>query len=456
MLPPLERGEERNAIVHELGPTWAVLQVGSRPAVLGLQGWTWCHNVNPQRDFRGFQCKSLDDMLQVGDVVRVRVEEARTWEDTLPPGHALARARLAGVSMLQEPKPDAAVLLMRTSDGAVLAMVGGRAFADSEFNRAVQARRQVGSTFKPFVYAAAMDHPTLRYGPGSLVLDEPLVSSVAGPDGKLWTPRNASGDYLGQTTLRQSLVLSRNLVTVRICEEIGSRWVLRYSRRFGFDPSELERGSASCLGTSALTVTEMVEAYSVFATLGARVTPRFLTEVRNRRGELVERPEPTIRPDILSRETAWMMADMLKDVVQQGTARRARTLGVPVAGKTGTTNDYRDAWFVGFTPELVAGVWLGTDEFETLGRGQYGGEVALPIWIDTMRPALEAYPPGTQERPPGLSVDAYETRDGWLVTLSLGVDAAREDVDAPLIEERLYRASDGIEVRSPRGRLASE
>jgi len=450
-VPSLAIGEETRAVVHEVGERWALLAVGSRVAVMSLQSWSWCHHVNAKRNFRGFRCRRFDDMLTVGDVVPVRVEaEAQVW-DALPASHVFASASLAGVSMQQLPGPEAALLTMRTSDGAVLAMVGGSSFAASEFNRALQAQRQIGSTFKPFVYAAAMDHPEMRLSPGSEVFDTPLTTAVAGPDGKAWAPRNSSGDYMGATTLRQSLVLSRNLVTVRICEQMGVQWMLRYARRFGFD-SPLEKGLASCLGTSSLTVREMVEAYSVFATLGDRVDARFLTEVRDRHGAIVERVAPVIQEQVVSETTAWLMDNMLTDVVQQGTARRARALGLPVAGKTGTTNNYRDAWFLGYSPEIVTGVWVGMDGYESLGRGQYGGSVALPIWMDVMQQALLTYPPSPRERPEGVKLEQFETRDGYLVPLHLGGDVAQEDIGGPLIEERLYRATDGAIYRGGIGR----
>ena len=399
ILPPLQEGEITRGLITELGKTWALLDVGSQRALLPVSEFTWCHNVNPEVNFKYFKCRRLDDVLNVGDVVGVRIQKlGESWSKTLPRKHVERETPLARASMEQDPWPEASMMTMRTSDGAVLAMVGGSSFEGSEFNRAIQARRQVGSTFKPLVYSAALDNKKPPFTPSSILVDAPIVEAMSGVEGKLWKPGNSGGDYLGDTTFRRGLILSRNIVTLKICQAIGVKYALEYVTRFGFE-SPVDPNLASCLGASALTLREMVRAYSTFATLGTRVEPRFLTEVRDRHGELVESFGVETVPETMTAETAYVMVNLMQGVVTSGTARAALALEAPVAGKTGTTNSYRDAWFMGYTPEVVTGVWVGLDEFKSMGRGQYGGEVALPIWMDIMEHALQTYPPTEYERP---------------------------------------------------------
>ena|GEM_PF-25554 len=414
VLPPLQEGEITRGVITELGKTWALFDVGAKRGLMPVSEFTWCHNVNPEVNFKYFKCRRFDDVLAVGDVVGVKVQKLdETWEKTLPKGHAERETPLARLSMEQDPWPEASVMSMRTSDGAVLAMVGGSSYEGSEFNRAVQARRQVGSTFKPLVYAAALDHEKNAMTPSTILVDAPIVEAMSGVGGKLWKPGNSGGDYLGDTTFRRGLILSRNIVTLKICQEIGVEYALEYVKRFGFD-SPVDPNLASCLGASALTLREMVSAYSVFSSLGTRVEPRFITEVRDRHGELVERVEAKTHPDTMDPETAYIMVNLMQGVVTSGTARAALSLGVPVAGKTGTTNSYRDAWFMGYTPDIVTGAWVGLDEFKSMGRGQYGGEVALPIWMDVMEHALKTYPPDKYERPTGIKMVRVDSMTGKL------------------------------------------
>lgn len=414
ILRPLQENEITRGVITELGKTWALLDVGAHRAVLPVSDFTWCHNVNPEVNFKYFKCRRLDDVLNVGDVVGIRIQKLdETWAKTLPKGHAEREVPLARASMEQDPWPEASMLTMRTSDGAVLAMVGGSSYEGSEFNRAIQARRQVGSTFKPLVYAAALDNKKPQFTLSSVLVDAPIVEAMSGVDGKLWKPGNSGGDYLGDTTFRRGLILSRNIVTLKICQEIGVKYALEYVTRFGFD-SPVDPNLASCLGASALTLREMVRAYSTFATLGTRVEPRFLTEVRDRHGEIVEKFGVETVPETMSPETAYLMVNLMQGVVTSGTARAALALGAPVAGKTGTTNSYRDAWFMGYTPEVVTGVWVGLDEFKSMGRGQYGGEVALPIWMEVMGHALKTYPPSEYERPTGVKRVRVDSLTGKL------------------------------------------
>ena len=399
VLPPLEEGEITRGVIAEIGATWALVDVGALRGVLHISEFTWCHNVNPEVNFKFFTCRKLDDVLTVGDVIDVSVVSlSEDWKQTLPKKHPGRDRSYPRLAMEQDPMPEASLLSMRVADGGVLAMVGGSSYEGSEFNRAVQARRQVGSTFKPLVYAAALNQEDEGFTASSILVDAPIVEAMSGKDGELWKPGNSGGEYLGDTTFRRGLVLSRNIVTLKICQQMGVEYALEYVERFGFE-SPIDQNLASCLGASAITLKEMLRAYSVFPTLGTRVEPRFITEVRDRHGEIIERLEPRFTPEVLPAEIAYIMVSLMHDVVRSGTARGALEVGVPVAGKTGTTNAFRDAWFMGYTPEVLTGVWVGFDEFKTMGRGQYGGEVALPIWVQYMKEAVITYPPTEYEKP---------------------------------------------------------
>jgi len=316
--------------------------------------------------------------------------------------------------MEQPPLPEAALMSMRVTDGAILAMVGGSDYSDSEFNRATQAKRQVGSTFKPLVYAAALAHEDAGFHPSSILVDAPIVEESRGEAGDVWTPGNAGGKYLGDTTFRRGLILSRNIVTLKILQRIGVRYMIDYVNRYGFT-SELPQDLSLGLGTASVSLHEMLQAYSVFATLGSRQSSYFITEVRDRHGNVLESTRAGERQaDVMDPETAYIMVNLMQDVVRAGTARKALSLGVPLAGKTGTTNAFRDAWFMGYTPELITAVWLGLDDFKTMGRDQYGGDVALPIFVEFMEPALESYPPTEYEKPEGVVFLKVDPNTGLL------------------------------------------
>jgi len=307
----------------------------------------------------------------------------------------------------QEPQVEGALVAIDPYTGEVKAMVGGYDFERSQFNRAVQARRQPGSSFKPLVYASALDR---GYTPASIVLDAPITL----PNGNLpaWTPRNFEDKYYGPTPLRYALAKSLNTVTVRLVEAIGIRNVLADLPRFGLR-GPLPRNLSIALGSAEVTPLELVRAYGVFATLGKRFDPIFITRVTDLQGNPLEfghtRPhfEPVLRP-----ATAYVITNMLQTVVQRGTGRKALELGRPVAGKTGTTNDTHDAWFVGFTPDLLAGVWVGFDSERSLGKQETGGHAAAPIWTAFMKEALGDRPVVDFPIPDGVSFAQIDRATG--------------------------------------------
>jgi penicillin-binding protein 1A len=416
LVPTLEPGERTRGIVESVDAKHAVVRVGSRRGLLSVEDWEWCHKVKPDADFRFFKCKTLDDMLFAGDLVAVEVKDGRDekWRKLVLDELPSELRGLPRLAMDQDAWPEAALLSMRVKDGAVIAMVGGSDYEGSEFNRAVQAKRQVGSTFKPLVYTAALDAERPAFTPSSVLLDAPIVEQRGDRPDELWKPANSDAEYLGETTFRRGLLLSRNIVTLRILEAIGVKYTVEYMKRFGFD-TKLEENLAMGLGASALTLHEMLRAYSVFPTLGDRREPNYILEVRDRHGKVLEaRPEGALTEDVIPAETAYIMVNLMLDVVRSGTATRALQLGVPVAGKTGTTNNFRDAWFVGFTRELVTVVWVGLDEFKSMGRGQYGADLALPMWMEYMAPALKKYPPSDYEKPPGVEWVSVDSVSGLL------------------------------------------
>jgi len=286
----------------------------------------------------------------------------------------------------KDPTPQSALVALDIKTGGILAMVGGRDFRSSSFNRAVSARRQPGSAFKPIVFALAVER---GFPQNKMLLDAPVAFRGAGP-GKEWRPGNFSGKYKGEMTMRNALALSQNIPAVRLIEKIGPDSVATFAHQLGID-SPLSPNLTLVLGSSGVTLTELTSAYAVFPNRGQYVEPFGIVEVMDRSGRILWRAKPK-KQIVMSRAGAAIVTNMLEAVVKEGTGRKARVLDRPVAGKTGTTNDFRDALFVGFSPSIATGVWLGLDNYQTLGRRETGGMAALPIWIDFMREALSDMP----------------------------------------------------------------
>jgi penicillin-binding protein 1A len=331
--------------------------------------------------------------LQRGDVIDVRVVQV----DPEGRAHVLA--------LEQDPAVQGALLATEVGTGHVLAMVGGYDFGKSQFNRAVQAVRQPGSAFKPVIYAAAIE---AGLTPASIINDAPIV--LAGPGGAVWKPENYSQKYYGPTTLRTALAHSRNVVTVKLLEQIGIPAALACARRLGIS-SPLAPYLSLALGASDVTLLELTTAYGVFANGGMYVPPVFITRIVDAQGQVIEEHFPEAQR-VVEPEVAYVLTSMLEDVIQRGTGRPVRTLGRPAAGKTGTTNDFRDAWFLGYTPELITGVWIGLDDRTTLGNGEAGGRAASPIWLEFMQEAMRGQPITDFAIPPGVRFVRIEAESG--------------------------------------------
>jgi len=304
-----------------------------------------------------------------------------------------------------------ALVAMDPRSGRVLAMIGGRDFVHSKFNRATQAERQAGSSFKPFIYTAAIDG---GFTPASVLVDAPLVVPVSG--WRLWKPTNYDHTFGGPTTLRMALALSRNIIAVKLIMEVGPTSAANYAHKMGIK-SKIPEVLSLALGSADVNLLEMVDAYSTLANQGTRNDPVLITKVTDRTGKILEEDHP-MPERVLSTQTAFTMVDMMRGVVDYGTAARARGMGFtrPAAGKTGTTNDYTDAWFIGFTPDLTCGVWVGFDQKKTIAYGATGSSFALPAWVEFMKAATATTPTSDFTSPGGMITAVICTESGLLAT----------------------------------------
>jgi penicillin-binding protein 1A len=365
---------------------------------------------------QGAEPKKASEVVTPGDVVYVEALPKATDGST------------NGVfGLRQVPKVNGGLLAMDPHTGRVLALVGGFSYYASEFDRAWQALRQTGSSFKPLVYAAALD---MGYTPSSIVLDVPFVASQ-GQGLPMWRPDNYDENFAGPSTLRQGLEKSRNLMTVRIAADIGMEKVVEYARKMGTSEQMLPV-LANALGSTESTLVRMTTAYSMFVNGGKRIYPALVDRIQDRTGKTIYRhdkrvcegcnaegwgnqEEPLIANDaesVLDSRTAYQIVHMLEGVVERGTAMTVKEVGVPLAGKTGTTNDYKDAWFVGFSPNLAVGIYIGFDQPASLGKGETGGTNAAPIFREFMKDAVGKQPPVPFRIPPGIRLVRVDLKSG--------------------------------------------
>ena len=300
------------------------------------------------------------------------------------------------LAMQLEPRIEGAIVSMDPRTGEVLACVGGFSFEKSQFNRATQSFRQPGSSFKPIVYSVAMDNGMT---PATVVMDGPF--SYRDPwSGQVWSPGNYEGDYGGPMTIRSALAKSKNLVTVRVAQQVGMKKIVERARELGLRGEFVPYLPVS-LGAVAVNLLDMVQAYSAFARDGSTIKPRFVLDVKSPWGEEIFVNKPEVK-QVLSPQTAYIMDCLLKEVVRAGTATGVKVLGRPLAGKTGTTNDFQDAWFMGFSPYLLSGCYIGFDQPKPMGKGETGGRAALPIWLSYRKAVEDDYPVEDFSRPPGI------------------------------------------------------
>jgi len=378
------RGAERNLLQegvtnldgHEL-PDWKlpirtndivpgiVMSISKNSAVVKMGGYT--AQLGPQ-DIAWTNAKAPGEILKPGDVALFMVRSLSPAE------------RKIEVTLEQKPKIQGALVAIEPKTGEVKALVGGYDFNESKFNRVTQALRQTGSAFKPFVYAAAVDN---GLKPEDIIVDAP--ANFGG-----YAPGNYDGTYEGAITIRRAVAQSRNIPAVKVLANVGVQNLIPYVRRFGIT-SKIEPYLPIALGATDVTLMEMTSAYTTFPNDGVRVVPRMIRRVTDYEGNVLEENFPELR-DVIPAKTARTMVDLLQEPVRAGTATKAQELKRPAAGKTGTTNDFTDAWFIGFTPSLAAGVWVGFDEKISLGEKETGGKAALPIWLDVMQQAFKDKP----------------------------------------------------------------
>lgn len=393
---PVAVGDYREAVVAKVGKDFYLVQIGNSPAKLTFDDMAWAKKrltgsdtakdvvVNP----------NLKQILKPGDVIEVRVRKIE--KDTVY------------VQLEQTPLVEGGLIAIEPGKGAIRAMVGGYDFGRSEYNRAVQARRQPGSAFKPIIYATALNQ---GMSPASVVLDAPVVYEQVEEE-KTWKPENYGKKFHGVVSLREALAHSHNLATVRLLEKVGIRNVTEFARQVGIT-SPLAADLSLGLGSSSVGLLELTSAYGVFLNQGSRAEPYAVFSVKDNTGQVLELADPQPQ-EVISKETAYLITNMMEDVVQKGTGVAAKSLGRPIAGKTGTTNEFINAWFIGGTPNLVAGVFVGFDDRRSLGETESGAHAALPIWINFMREALKPLPVVPFAIPEGITFVKVDPSTGLL------------------------------------------
>lgn len=374
----------------------ATVRMGDARGILSIEDIGWARKPNPNLAFYQARIKKVSRVLKIGDVIQVRVikkqESADLWE----------------LSLEQIPDAQSALLCIEAETGLVKVMVGGRDFMESQFNRAIQSRRQPGSAFKPIIYAAALDK---GFTAATEIIDAPIVFEDEVND-FTWKPKNYGKKFYGPTLLREALTKSRNVVTIKILQKIGIDYCIDYARKLGIE-SELARDLSIALGSSGVSLLELVNAYAVFANQGYLVEPAFITKIEDRFGNILEEMNPS-RERVIDKSTAYIMTSLLESVVKEGTGKRVKALKRPVAGKTGTTNDLQDAWFVGYTPRFISGVWVGFDNGRTLGKGETGSRTASPIWLGFMDAVLKEKPVRVFQVPEGVVFAKIDAKTGLL------------------------------------------
>ena len=378
--PTVHDGDLLAGVVLAVQADSASVAIRKSRGVIKPAGIDWIRSVAGEAGRFG---GDFTQLLRRGDVVRVRVTQA----DPEGLAHALM--------LEQDPAVQGALLAMEASSNHVLAMIGGYDFGSSQFNRALRAVRQPGSAFKPVIYAAAIE---AGMNPTTQVSDDPIVREI--PGAATWRPVNYDEEFLGPVSLRLALTKSRNLATIDVLEKIGVDAACAYARRLGVR-RELPCVPSLALGSAEMTLLDVTTLYGVFANQGIHTEPVFITRIVDRYG-MVKEAHMLTAQRVMRPEVAYTVTSMLESVVQHGTGRGVRDLQRPAAGKTGTTNDFHDAWFIGYTPEIVAGVWVGFDNQASLGRRETGGRVAAPVWLAFMQEALQGQPVTDFPIPPGI------------------------------------------------------
>jgi penicillin-binding protein 1A len=402
---PLEAGQTVKGVVIKVDDKnkAVTVRIGNSLGQIALEDMKWARKPDLEVAYYETKVKLPSEALHAGDVILVKVKEKIKDSDVWQ------------LALEQEPVAQAALLCLEAETGFVKAMIGGRDFRDSQFNRAFQSRRQPGSAFKPVIYAAAMDKEFEEsdkiYTPASVIIDSPIVWEDEERD-FTWKPRNYKERFFGPTLMRDALAKSRNVVTIKILQDIGIDYAIEYAHKLGIT-SDLSKDLSIALGSSGVSLLELTKAYSVFANQGYMVEPVFITKIVDREGNVLEEMAPE-RIKVIEKTSAYLMTHLLEGVVKYGTGWRVKALNRPVAGKTGTTNNLFDAWFMGYTPQYITGTWVGFDDEAPLGKSETGSRAASPIWLGFMKRVLEDKPPKIFEVPEGIVFTKIDAETGLL------------------------------------------
>ena len=443
--PPV--GDLLPALVISVGEKEAVVHAGKKGEItLPWKGLKWARRYL-EVNKRGPAPERATEILAPGDLVRIQL-----WQDEAPKEKKKGKKQEAEPAppywrLAQVPDVSGALVSLDPKNGAILALVGGYDFYSSKFNRVTQAKRQPGSGFKAIIYSAALE---AGFTAASVINDAPVVVEDDG-SGDSWRPENYSGRFFGPTRLRLALTKSRNLVSIRLLRSMGIEHALEHARRFGFDPDQLPHGLSLALGSGEVTPLQMARAYAVLANGGYLVEPWYIRSIE-RNGEVLYEADPLVAgceaekgecrpaPRTLDEENRYIMYSMMQDVITRGTGWRARALGrKDLAGKTGTTNDQRDAWFNGYNQHIVTVAWVGFDDNRTLGKKEVGGRVALPAWMEFMKVALKEIPDDPPKMPPSLVVARIDKATGLRVSGNRPgsmFEIFRPGTEPPLLEEQ--------------------
>jgi len=379
------------------------VRLGNFQGVIALEDMKWARKPDPKVAYYQVKIKQPSAALAVGDVILVKLKGKEDGQD------------LWSLALEQVPMAQSALMCIEAESGLVKAMIGGRDFRATQFNRAIQSRRQPGSAFKPLIYAAALDKefedPEKHFTPATVVVDSAIVYTDEERD-HTWKPRNFKETFYGPTLMRKALAKSRNLVTIKILQGIGVDYAIEYATKLGIE-STLSRDLSIALGSSGTSLLELLKAYSVFTNHGYLVDPVFILKVEDRNGNVLEEMAPE-RRKVIDKSTAFIMTNMLEEVVKTGTGWRAKVLKRPTAGKTGTSNDLYDAWFVGYTRQYITGVWVGLDEEAPMGKGETGSRAASPIWVEFMKRVHEGVPVEVFQPPEGVVFAKIDAETGLL------------------------------------------
>ncbi|HSF67605.1 MAG TPA: PBP1A family penicillin-binding protein [Nitrospiraceae bacterium] len=392
----LKVGDYREGFVTKVAKDHYLVQVGTTVATLAFDDMAWAKRrlTGPDTAKDVVVNQNLKQVLKPGDVIEVMVKK-------LDRGGAY-------VQLEQTPLVDGGLIALEPVKGAIRAMVGGYDFTRSEYNRAVQARRQPGSAFKPIIYATAMNQ---GMSPASVILDAPVVYEQE-QDEKTWKPENYGRKIHGMVSLRDALAHSHNLATVRLLDKVGVKNVIEFAKTIGIT-SPLAADLSLGLGSSSVGLMELTSAYGVFLNQGYRAEPYAILFVKDNAGKVLESAEPQSLP-VISKETAYLITNMMEDVIQKGTGQSAKTIGRPIAGKTGTTDEFINAWFIGGAPNLVTGIYVGFDDRRSLGETESGAHAALPIWTNFMQQALKPLPVVPFTIPEGVTFVKVDPATGLL------------------------------------------